>query len=161
MFRRRSRSVPVRVPEPIPGTAVLVADGAAWPHEDRAAAWRALRRIAAEAVILQDEADDLLRGIRDRCSLAEIARPCGALMTRFIALGEALPTCPDAAVQRRCAVMRAILDHHVLLLNTARALLAAPAGSERIAAQLDRIDGLGAPARRMEDVRRDLLATAP
>jgi hypothetical protein len=161
VFRRRDMGAPVAPPQVGVATAVLVADGAAWPHEDRAAAWRALRRIAAEAVILQDDADELLLEIRDRCGLAEVARPCGRLMGRFLALREALPACPDTTIQRHCAAMRSILDHHVLLLNGARAMLAAEGRSERLSAQLDRIEGLGAPAARMEAVRRELLATAP
>jgi hypothetical protein len=46
------------------------------------------------------------------------------------------------------------------MLDSALALLAAEWRSERLGAQLDRIDGLGAPARRLESVRAEIIAAS-
>jgi hypothetical protein len=124
-------------------------------------AWSALRRIVAEALILQDRAEELLVELRDERNLAEVAPPCGNLIGRFVELCEALPSCGDPAMDRHTAVLRTILDHHVLMLDSALALLAAEWRSERLSQQLDRIDGLGVPARRLEMVRAEILSRAP
>jgi len=141
-------------------TAVVVADGAPWPHEQRAEAWRALRRLVAEALIHQDSAEELLVELRDERDLGAIAPRSGQLMSRFIALREALPACGDPVMDRHTRALRSILDHHVLMLNASRDLLAAEWRSERLSEQLDRIDGLGAPARRLEALRAEILAQA-
>ncbi len=124
-------------------------------------AWGALRRIVAEALILQDRAEELLVELRDERDLGRVAPPCGALIGRFVELCEALPSCGDPAMDRHTAVLRTILDHHVLMLDSSLALLAAEWRSERLSAQLDRIDGLGAPARRLEAVRAEILSRGP
>ena len=156
MFRRRRTAHAPAAPD-ASVAAVVVGDGP-WPHERRAEAWKALRRIVAEALIVQDIAEELLIELRDERDLAAVAPRCGALMSRFVALGNALPWCGDPVMERHTATLRAIFDHHMLMLNSARALLAAEWRSERLTAQLDRIDGLGAPARRLEAVRAAILA---
>jgi hypothetical protein len=144
-------------------SVVVVADdlGAAHHEAARAAAWSALRRIVAEALILQDAAEERLIELRDERDLGAVAPPCGDLIGRFVALREALPSCGDAAMDGHTATLRTILDHHVLMLDSALALLAAEWRSERLGEQLDRIDGLGAPARRLEIVRAEIIAAAP
>ena len=162
MFKRR------RTAEPFPSSdvgvsTVLVRVGEAADvgfEETREEAWRLLRRIVAEALILQDAAEALLLELRDERDLGAIAPPAGRLMNRFIALGHALPSCGDPAMDRHTELLRRIFDHHVLMLNSARALLAAEWSSERLTAQIDRIDGLGAPARTLERVRREILERA-
>ena len=124
-------------------------------------AWSALRRIVAEAVILQDRAEELLVELRDERDLGRVAPPCGALIGRFAELCEALPSCGDPAMDQHAAVLRTILDHHVLMLDSSLALLASEWRSERLSAQLDRIDGLGAPARRLEAIRAEILSRGP
>ena len=111
-------------------------------------------------MILQDQAEALLIELRDERDLAAIAPPAGTLMARFGRLRLALPACGDPEMDRHTAVLRTILDHHVLMLNSCRALLAAEWRSERLAAQLDRIDGLGPPAARLDRVRAEILARA-
>jgi hypothetical protein len=137
-------------------TAVVVEDDVAH-HEARARAWKALRRIVAEALILQDAAEERLIELRDERNLAEVAPPIGDLVGRLVALREALPSCGDPAMDRHTDALRTILDHHVLMLDSSLALLAAEWRSERLGEQLDRIDGLGPPARRLERVRAEIL----
>ena len=114
--------------------------------------------IVAEALILQDRAEELLVELRDERDLARVAPPCGSLIGRFVELCEALPSCGDPVMDRHTAVLRTILDHHVLMLDSSLALLAAEWRSERLGEQLDRIDGLGAPARRLEMVRAEIVS---
>jgi hypothetical protein len=146
VFRRRDRELDdVR--------AVIVAeDDDTRPHE-----LALLRRIAAEAVILQDDAEQLLREIRDRGPLAELAPRGGRLTSRFVALGAALPTSRDPVVRAYVSRLREVLDHHAMMLSTSLDLLAVCARSERLEDEVDRIAGLGRPARRLEDIRLDLL----
>jgi hypothetical protein len=162
MFRRRHSSAPRAAGDLAVSSVVVLLDEEAQARHDaaRADGWAALRRIVAEAVILQDEAEALLDELRDHRDLAAIAPPCGRLMVRFGALGHALPSCGDPVMDRHTAVLRTILDHHVLMLNSCRALLASEWRSQRLAEQLDRIDGLGPPARRLERVREEILAHA-
>jgi len=162
VFKRR------RIAEPSPASdfgvstvVVRVGDAADVGFDaTREEAWRLLRRIVAEALILQDAAEELLLELRDERDLGAVAPPAGRLMNRFIALGHQLPSCGDPAMDRHTDLLRRIFDHHVLMLNSARALLAAEWSSERLSAQIDRIDGLGEPARTLERVRQEILARA-
>jgi hypothetical protein len=164
VFRRsaaaRRRGGPSRQADLGVSSVVVVTDevAAASRAAERAAAWAALRRIVAEAVILQDQAEELLADLRDRRDLAAIAPPTGRIMSRYVALRHALPACGDPEMDRHTAVLRTIFDHHMYMLNSARALLAAEWRSERLTAQLDRIDGLGPPAARLDRVRTEILA---
>ena len=145
----------------VSSVAVHLGDAAhADRHAARADGWARLRRIVAEALILQDAAEELLIELRDDRDLGAVAPPAGRLMNRFIALGQELPSCGDPAMDRHTEALRRIFDHHVLMLNSARALLASEWRSERISAEIDRIDGLGAPARALELVRQEILARA-
>jgi hypothetical protein len=140
--------------------AVHVFDGEAAEAAHRAAvldAWRSLRQIVAEALILQDAAEQLLLELRDGRNLGAVAPPCGTLMARLGVLGRALPVCGDPEIDGHTRALRTILDHHVLMLNSARALLASEWRSERLTEQIDRIDGLGPPARRLERIRAEIL----
>jgi hypothetical protein len=159
VFKRR-RDMPA-APRPTEGvhSVLVLEDGDAGtdPEQPRVEAWSALRRLVAEALILQDSAEELLIELRDHRDLGAIAPRCGRLMSRFVALDRELPASTDPAVERYCSTLRTIFDHHVLLLNSARAMLAVEWRSEKLTEQLDRIDGLGEPARRLEAVRADIL----
>jgi hypothetical protein len=154
MFRRRRHDAagPDRSLDDV--TAVLLDDDLL-PARD--AALRKLTRIAAEAVILQDDAEQLLREIRDREPLAELAPRGGRLTSRFCALVAELPTSRDPLVQRYTGALREVFDHHAMLLSASLDLLAVASRSERLDELVDRIDGLGRPGRRLEDIRMDLL----
>jgi hypothetical protein len=136
-------------------TAVVLNDPVALP--DRDADLRRLTRIAAEAVILQDDAEQLLREIRDRGPLALLAPRGGRLTSRFLALSSQLPASPDPLIREYGARLREIFDHHALMLSASLDLLAVAWRSERLEDELDRIAGLGRPARWLEDLRMDLL----
>jgi hypothetical protein len=123
---------------------------------DRAAAWKALRRIAAEAIIRQDEAEDLLAAIHDREPLSDLAPRGGRLVSRFVALRNELPEADDSALRRHVSVLQKVFDHHALMLSSSLDLLAVDWRSERMVEELQKIDGLGAPAQWLEAVRAEL-----
>jgi hypothetical protein len=124
----------------------------------REEAWRSLRRTLAEAVILQDAADELLADLRHRPMLGEVAPQGGRLKSRFVRLAEELPSVGDPLMDRYTAELRPILEHHVLLLKAALDLLACAWPSERLCEELDRMHGLGLPARRLESIRAEILS---
>jgi hypothetical protein len=148
-FRRRGQRIPavepvlLEVPEP--------------PAEE---ARRTLLRVAAEALILQDEADAVLAGVRTRQHMGVLAPRAGPLVRRFFAMRDLLPqryTDPDT--ERLRALLDSILHHHALLLSMALDLLAYEWRSERIAEQVDAIDGMGAPGGWLEDLYAELTAS--
>jgi hypothetical protein len=138
-------------------TAVILADDEPTAAETRAAELALLRRIAAEAVLIQDDAEQLLRQVRAREPLAELAPRGGRLTSRFIALARALPRSDDAEIRRYCMRLREVFDHHAMMLSASLDLLAVGWRSERLEDELDRIAGLGRPAIWLEDVRASLL----
>jgi hypothetical protein len=120
-------------------------------------AWRELRKIVAEAVIWQDKAEELLVDISQRRPLAELAPRGGPLIRRFFALRTRLPVSNDPAIRRYTDVLGPVLDHHALMINSSLDMLAADWRSERIVSELERIDGLGAPAQRLDRIRAELV----
>jgi len=123
----------------------------------RASELALLRRIAAEALILQDDAEALLCEIRAREPLAELAPRGGRLASRFVKLAGALPASQEPRVREYAARLREILDHHALMVSASLDLLAVAWRSERLEDEIDRISGLGRPARWLEDLRLELL----
>ena len=159
MFDRRRRRRAVGSP-PLTSIQVTVTDGVAAPTRlCDPEARRSLQRIVSEAVILQDRAEALLDALRDERDLGGVAPSCGQLIGRFVVLGEALKPLADPELARQTQMVRAILDHHVLLLNSALMFLASEWRSERLAHQLDALDGLGAPARMLDRVWAELDAS--
>ena len=115
-----------------------------------------LRRIIDEAVMLQGLAEDILLGVRARRSLAELARPGGALVSRFVALRAELPD--TAADPRLRAVLRTVgetLDHHAMMVASSLDLLG-DLRPERVAYLIDTLDGLGPPAQRLCALQAEL-----
>jgi hypothetical protein len=148
-FRRR-RQTPLAV-EQLGGTGHT---GRAGPPSDPRAA---MRRVAAEAVILQDEAEAVIRGVRAREGLGFLAPRGGPLVRRFFSLRDLLPrACDDPADEQRRRQLDAILHHHALAVWVALDLLAYEWRSERIACQLDALDGLGTPAVQLEQLYAEL-----
>ena len=150
MFRRRH-------PELDDVSVVILGEEEPVLAEIRAGELALLRRIAAEAVILQDEAEALLRDVRAREPLALLAPRGGRLASRFVGLAQALPVSDDPAVQRYGARLREVLDHHALMMSASLELLAVAWRSERLEDEIDRIAGLGRPAAWLEDIRAALL----
>jgi hypothetical protein len=113
----------------------------------------AMRRIAAEAVILQDEAEAVVRGARAREGLGFLAPRGGPLVRRFFGLRDSLPkACESPADEELRRQLDAILHHHALAVWVALDLLACEWRSERIADQLDALDGLGEPAVQLDQL---------
>ena len=128
--------------------------------EGRERAWRELRAIVAEAVIWQDAANEVLSAISRREPLAELAPRGGPLVRRFCELRARLPESDDVELRRITEVLGPVLDHHALMLSSSLDMLAVDWRSERLVEELERIEGLGAPAARLEDIRAELVATA-
>jgi hypothetical protein len=142
-----------------PGEALrrTVSGVAILPDEDVRDASRArLRRIVAEAVLLQDKAVELLAEIRDRRPLAVLAPRGGPIATRFFELRRELPPPADLDMARQCTIVSVVLDHHGTLIVTALQMLSVDWRSEAIVEQLERLDGLGAPALRLDAVYDEL-----
>ena len=113
----------------------------------------AMRRIAAEAVILQDEAEKVVRGAQARQGLGFLAPRGGPLVRRFFGLRDLLPNaCDDPADEEVRRQLDAILHHHALAVWVALDLLACEWRSEKIAFQLDALDGLGEPATHLDQL---------
>jgi hypothetical protein len=156
---RRRRRIPDAVPAPDLGVRVLsVACDDEPPPPPPEDAWRELRKIVDEAVIWQDKAEELLVDISHREPLAELAPRGGPLIRHFCELKRRLPESDDPAIRRITDVLGPVLDHHALMLNSSLDMLAVDWRSERIVAELERIDGLGAPAARLDRIRDELVA---
>ena len=140
-LRKRRQPAPLR-----PATAL-----------ERSAAEAVLRAIVAEGVIWQDAAEAVLIDIRDRRPLADVAPRGGPLVSRFVSLAQRLPESDDPAICRYTSELRAVFDHHAYMIDSCLQMLAVDWRSERIVEQLERIDGLGSPAVRLEALRAELL----
>jgi hypothetical protein len=151
-FRRR-RPSPATAVEQLGGTGQTLTGHTDPPSDPQAA----MRRIAAEAVILQDEAESVIRGARAREGLGFLAPRGGPLVRRFFSLRESLPrACANPVDEERRRQLDAILHHHALAVWVAMDLLACEWRSDRIASQLDALDGLGAPALQLDQLYAEL-----
>ena len=151
-FRRR-KPAPATAAEQLGVTGRNPAEHTGRPGDPRAA----MRRIAAEAVILQDQAEDVIRGARAREGLGFLAPRGGPLVRRFFSLRDSLPrACDDPADEDRRRRLDAILHHHALAVSVAMDLLACEWRTERIASQLDALDGLGTPAVQLDQLYAEL-----
>ena len=120
-----------------------------------------MRRIAAEALILQDDAEEVLAMIARGEHLGQVAPRGGPLVRRFFALADELPSpdeCREAEDARACRAMRTILNHHAMQVATALDFLAVSWRSERLAEQTSRMGGLGEPAEILDAMYHDLIA---
>ena len=139
--------------EQLGGTGRTPIGPADLPSNPRAA----MRRIVAEAVILQDEAEAVVRGAQAREGLGFLAPRGGPLVRRFFGLRDLLPkACEDPADEDLRRRLDAILHHHALAVWVALDLLACEWRSERIARQLDALDGLGEPAVELDQLYAQL-----
>jgi hypothetical protein len=123
----------------------------------------ALARIAAEALILQDEAEAVLAAVGRREHLGMVAPRGGPLVYRFFALRDRLAaerSADEAQPQltRLANMLDTILYHHAMQVATALDFLAVDWRSAEMAHQVEAITGLGAPAELLEVVYRELRA---
>lgn len=121
----------------------------------------ALARITSEALILQDEAEDVLAAVGRHEHLGVLAPRGGPLVRRFFALRDQLgqerrlgPTSPE--LTRLSATLDTILLHHAMQVATALDFLAVEWRSPQMARQVTAIGGLGRPAQVLEDVYREV-----
>jgi hypothetical protein len=113
------------------------------PVDERAT----LRRAAAEAVILQDQAESVLAEVSAHGHLGRIAPRGGPLVRRFFALREELPSrCSDPDDERLRNVLDVALHSHALVVSMSMDLLAYEWRSPRLEDVVGRIKGLGAAA---------------
>lgn len=130
------------------------------PRPPRVDPRAALLRLTAEAIIMQDEAAEIIAGVRARQSLGLLAPRSGPLVHRFFGLRDTLaPHYDDPDLERMRAVLDVVLHHDALLLSTSVELLAYEWRSERLSQQIDSLDGLGTPGRWLEEVYAELAAT--
>ena len=119
-----------------------------------------LLAVAAEAVILQDRAEDVLALIRAHTPLGQTARRAGRLVGRFFELREELPpVCADPDEERLRALLSTLLHHHAELLSLATELSAYEWRSDRLRRQVETLV-VGEPGRRLEQAYAEL-ARAP
>jgi hypothetical protein len=145
-FQRRNHAL--TAPEPSPTSR---------PQAVQEDPRRTLLRVTSEALILQDDADAVLAGVRTRQHMGILAPRAGPLVRRFFALRDVLPQrYDDPDAERWRALLDSILHHHALLVSMALDLLAYEWRSERIAEQVDALDGMGAPGRWLEDLYAEL-----
>ena len=123
-----------------PAVLIDVVDDALPAVDERAV----LRRVAAEAVILQDQAESVLADISSHGHLGLIAPRGGPLVRRFFALRDSLPRrCTDPDDERLRHILDVALHSHALLVSMAMDLLAYEWRSTRLSEIVSRIDGLG------------------
>lgn len=161
MFRRRRARNRDAVPEDLGARVVSIrVDDAPPAAPSSEQAWRELRAIVAEAVIWQDAATEVLIAISRREPLAELAPRGGPLVRKFCQLRDRLPESDDPDLRRITDVLGPVLHHHALMLSSSLDMLAVDWRSERLVEELERIDGLGPPAERLELIRAELVASA-
>jgi hypothetical protein len=83
------------------------------------------------------------------------------LILRFYALRDRLPESDDPDLRRITEVLGPVFDHHAMMLSSSLDMLAVDWRSEHIVEELERIEGLGAPAERLEGIRAELVAAGP
>ena len=116
-----------------------------------------LLRIVSEALILQDEAEAVLAAVARHDHLGVVAKRGGPVGRRFFALQEQLPgRFDDPDLDRLRAALHTILLHHGMQVATALEFLAVEGRSEHLARQVSTWGTLGAPARLLEEVYREL-----
>jgi hypothetical protein len=159
IFRRRAVARPPGTGDSRDELRRAVSSVTIRPEDGMGADARArLLRLVAEAVVLQDRAAEVLDEIRDREPLAEVAPRGGPLATRFFELRRQLPPPADREMARQCATVSAVLDHHGTLIVSALEMLSMDWRSPAIVEQLERLDGLGTPAERLDAVYTQLAA---
>jgi hypothetical protein len=116
-----------------------------------------LLRIAAEAVILQDEAEAVLAAVSRHEHLGLVAPRGGPLVKRFFDLRDELPgRCDDPELNRVRMQLDTIFYHHAMQVVTALEFLACDGRSELLHRQVSGFTGLGAPAGLLDEVYREL-----
>jgi hypothetical protein len=130
--------------------------GGAAGDRDRERVRAVLRRIAAEAVLLQDAGEEVLADVKARRPLSDVVARGGPLVSRLCALKAAVPAAADPQLAAQAAGLREVLAHHAMLLAASLELLSLDWRSDAILEQLGQLDGFGRPAARLEALRAAL-----
>jgi hypothetical protein len=123
---------------------------------DPAAARAALLAIADEALALQHEGQELMAEISAEGPLEHLAPRGGPLVSRFVALRRELPPCPPGKLASAREILDMVLANHAMAIHAALDLLAVSWRSERMTAELHRLEGLGRPAIWLVTIREEL-----
>jgi hypothetical protein len=116
-----------------------------------------LRRIAAEGLVLQDEAEAVLAAVAGHERLGTVAPRGGPLVSGFFRLRDQLPArCEDARLEQLRTVLDTIFYHHAMQVATSLEFLAFDGRSPQLRRQIEAFTGLGAPATLLEDIYREL-----
>jgi hypothetical protein len=116
----------------------------------------ALLALAEEALELQEEGEQVVAEIRDEGSLHDLAGRAGPLISRFAAMRRELPACDDPLLRSAAEVLDMVFANHAMALDAALDLLAVSWRSERMRAELHRLEGLGRPATWLRTIRDEL-----
>ena len=116
----------------------------------------ALLALAEEGLLLQDRGEELMAEIRDDGPLGDLAVRGGPLISRFCQLRRELPACEDPLLRSAAEVLDMVFANHAMALDAALDLLAVSWRSERMQAELHRLDGLGRPATWLQTIRDEL-----
>ena len=122
------------------------------PGDDR----RALLSLAEEALELQCAGEQLMEEIRAEGPLGDLAVRGGPLVSRFEAMRRELPRCEDPLLRSAAEVLDMVFANHALAISAALDLLAVSWRSERLMAELHRLEGLGRPAVWLHTIRDEL-----
>jgi hypothetical protein len=127
---------------------------------DPVAARARMLRVAAEAVVVQDDADAVLASIRAHVPLGYTARGCGRLVRRFFGLRDLLPEHLENSHDERVrSELSTILHHHAELLSLAMELSAVEWQSDRLREHVESLH-LGMPGERLETIYTELAHAA-
>ncbi|WP_375425195.1 hypothetical protein [uncultured Friedmanniella sp.] len=114
--------------------------------------------IVAEAVLLQDAAEEVLVSVGRGEHLGLVAPRGGPLVRRFFALRDALPRPRDPWLQARVAALDTILLHHAMQVATSMEFLAVAGRSDRLSEVTGSYGGLGRPAELLDQTYAELRA---
>src|SRR4051794_41512829 len=94
--------------------------------------------------------------IRAEGPLGDLAERGGPLISRFSAMRGELPPCDDPLLHSAREVLDMVFANHAMALHAALDLLAVSWRSERMRAELHRLEGLGRPATRLRTIPGEL-----
>jgi hypothetical protein len=117
---------------------------------------RALLALADEALVLQDRAEALMARIVAEDELRDLAPAGGPLISRFEAMRRELPRCADPRLQSAADILDMVFANHAMAIHAALDLLAVSWRSERMRAEVHRLEGLGRPAIWLQTIRDEL-----
>jgi ABC-type phosphate transport system auxiliary subunit len=115
-----------------------------------------LLALADEALVLQERAEQVMEEISDEGPLDDLSARGGPLVSRFCQMRRELPACEEPLLRSAAEVLDMVFANHAMALDAALDLLAVSWRSERMAATLHRLEGLGRPATWLRTIRAEL-----